>query len=211
MKVVQIKGGNGSGKSTICRQLLELNGVGVKHVAPLKWRDNDKRKVFGTILKNVGWIFVGGYSLDAMMGGTDCYPSTVNLIKKAIELSVEFALADNNIVGIVFEGMMISTIKSTFYQYLLQLELSFGIEPLFVILQTTPNGCMTRLARRPSVRKKKLPKFENIASKSTMVVTHALTYNQKYVRWIDVEHTAEGDMLRRFAEEVGDEWLLENL
>lgn len=207
MKICQIKGGNGSGKTTIVKQLLELNGE--ENVQLLTWLEDDGEEyAYGMYLEEVGWITIGTYFLDKPMGGTDC-GFTVDKIKDALQFAID---CEEDVVGIIFEGMMISTIKSTFYDFLLSWEDFYGgIEPLFVILQTTPNGCMGRIAQRPSTtgRKKKPPKFENIAGKSAMVVSHALTYDQKYVRWIDVEHTSEHQMLYTFLAEVEDEDLLE--
>ena len=213
MKVVQVKGGNGSGKTTIAKQLLELNGTAAGDIARLKWGDdNGKWRQYAMYLRNIGYILIGQYSLDKAMGGTDCYPTTVDDIKAAIRqaIDVELELAFG-IYAIVFEGMMIST-TSTFYHYLLELAEEYSdVEPLIVILKTTPDGCMKRIAARPSKRTKKVPKFENIASKSELVVRHAKTYDQQYVRWIDVERTPEDAMVVRFLEEIGDGELLDEV
>ena len=75
-------------------------------------------------LRNVGWILIGQYSLDKPSGGTDVYPTNVEPIKDAITLAIPVVDEMScEVFGILFEGMMISTIKTTFYNHLLELEI----------------------------------------------------------------------------------------
>ena len=194
MKIVQIKGSNGSGKTTIVKQMLALEPD------PIYGMWDHIGKYYATIMPTIGWVAVGEYDLDRKMGGCDGL-SSVQLIKDAIlDCMAEFIEYDG-MFGIVFEGMMISTIKSTFYDFLLSLETPY-IEPLFVILAASPKGCIERIRNRGTMRKNL--NHDNIRSKCELVMRHAKTYDQKYVRYIDVDNTEERDMLKAFAGRVGD-------
>lgn len=185
MKIIQIKGANGSGKTTIAKQLIACG----EHVLV---RLTKQGKPYATILPDLGWIVIGHYDPASKMGGCDNMPNIA---------SIKFAIRNclalyPNYYGIVFEGMMISTIKSTFYEYLLGLEKKNGIEPLFVILDTTTDSCLKRISGRGTMKPNL--KVENIASKVESIKRHALTYDQKYVRWIDVDKVKPYDMLSTF-------------
>ena len=109
--------------------------------------------------------------------------------------------------GVVFEGMMISTIKSTFYDYLAWLTGEYGITPRFVILEATVDGCVSRIDARGTRRS--IMKPASVASKCALVLRHAATYPPRFVKYIDVEHTPESLMIVEFLKAVGDEEMLE--
>ena len=198
MKIVQIKGANGSGKTTIVKQL-------IKYSANTRLLKISKTQtVFATALDDIGWVALGKYPEDSKMGGCDNF-KTIEEVKRGIRMAVN-ARPD---AWIVFEGMMISTIKSTFYDLLLHIERARPkIHPLFVILNATPQGCLNRLAGRGTMKSNL--KVENIENKCKMVVRHAKTYDQKYVRWIDVETTPMERMGLEFLRAVDDAALVED-
>lgn len=197
MKIVQIKGANGSGKTTIIKQMLAQCSNPRYH----KWADGRANPtVYATSMPEIGWVAVGKYDARSKMGGCDRLPS-VQMIKDAIVDSVLLALRLEREraryrCGVVFEGMMISTIKSTFYNFLLEQQAERGIEPLFVILQATPEGCIQRISNRGTMRKNL--NHDNIRAKCAMVIRHAKTYDPQYVRWMDVETIPEANMLKQF-------------
>lgn len=195
-KICQIKGSNGSGKTTIVKQLIHFSSD-VK-VLTLK----STGRVFATAMDDIGWVAIGEYPEDKKMGGCDKFPrpGTVPLIKEAIRT----ALVARPDYWIVFEGMMISTIKSTFYDYLLMLERSEGIVPLFVILDATVQGCMSRLGDRGTKRSDRSKLVENVGNKCDMIIRHARTYAPRYVRWIDIEHVPVERMALEFIKSVDD-------
>ena len=202
-KICQIKGSNGSGKTTIVKQLIHFSSD-VK-VLTLK----STGEVFATAMDDIGWVAIGDYPEDKKMGGCDKFPrpGTVSLIKDAIRTAM-IARPD---YWIVFEGMMISTIKSTFYHYLLMLEMSEGIIPLFVILNADVQGCMDRLGDRGTARSNRSKLVENVGSKCELVVRHARTYEPKYVRWLDVENIPVDRMALEFIKAVDDVTLEDEL
>ena len=197
MKIVQIKGANGSGKTTIIKQLLSYSA----NTKVLKI--SKTQTVFGTAMDDIGWIVLGKYPEDSKMGGCDNF-KTIDEVKRGIRLAMQ-ARPDS---WVVFEGMMISTIKSTFYDELLRLEKAYpkNVHPLFVILQATPQGCLNRLSGRGTMKSNL--KVENIENKCEMVIRHAQTYDPKYVRWIDVESTPLERMGLEFLKAVDDEALV---
>ena len=114
MKVIQIKGANGSGKSTIMYQLIQASGD-----AQIKDLGNYQL----TILDTLHMVLVGKYDGKLTSNGCD-HIKTVQEMKNAIVN----ALALYPGYDVIFEGMLISTIKSTFYNFLLQLEKERGID-----------------------------------------------------------------------------------
>jgi deoxyadenosine/deoxycytidine kinase len=198
MKIVQIKGANGSGKTTIAKQLINYSA----NTKALKLAKT--RKVFATALDDIGWVILGKYPEDSKMGGCDNF-KTIEEVKRGIRVAIQ-ARPD---AWVMFEGMMISTIKSTFYDMLLQIEEARPkIHPLFVILNATPQGCLNRLAGRGTMKSNL--KVENIENKCKQVIRHAKTYDQKYVRWIDVETTPLERMGLEFLRAVDDVALVDD-
>jgi thymidylate kinase len=200
VKIVQIKGANGSGKTTIVKQLISCsNDVNLLTVPKTD-------KVFATAMDDIGWVAVGKYPEDSKMGGCDNF-KTIDETKRAIRLAMKYRPES----WIVFEGMMISTIKSTFYDMLLGVEKAYKykIHPLFVILEATPQGCLNRLSAR-GTRRANL-KVANVENKCNLVIRHAKTYEPQYVRWMDVESISLERMVREFLIAVDDDALLNEL
>lgn len=182
MKIVQIKGANGSGKSTIAFQLLELSN-------DVEYTD------YGTILHDLGWVLIGRYVPGKLTSNGCDKMGVVATIKDAIGV----AFTNHPGFNILFEGMMISTIKSTFYNFLLELHNVYcDVQPLFVVMDSTPQACLKRLSLRGT--KKSNLKIGNIVNKCNLVVRHAKTYDQELVRWFHVDDVELDDMLDTFLE-----------
>jgi len=188
--IIQIKGSNASGKTTIVKQLIELSDS----VRYLRWNNG---KIYATVMDDLQWVAVGFYD-DKPMGGCDRL-HTVDHVKRAIVDIMD----DYPDYAIVFEGMMISTIKSTFYNYLLELQDSDNICPVFVILRTTIDGCIARLeSRRTHKGVIKQSTVDGMERKCIAIVRHALTYDQDRVAWMDVDAIANKNMVGTFLELV---------
>lgn len=194
IKVVQLKGSNGTGKTTLVKQL----GAMSEDWTWVTWPDGT---VYATVFDNVRWAAIGKYDPDKPMGGCDLMPS-IEAIKRAI-LDVRRNYPDH---WIVFEGMMISTIKSTFYEFLTSLQTK-DVQTLFVVLKSTPEGCVKRIQGRGTM--KPGLKVDNVAQKCEMIVRHAKEYDPTLVRWINVDDTPEECMLPFFLWEVYDYELID--
>jgi hypothetical protein len=204
LMVVQIKGSNGSGKSTIVKDLMNFE-LDIDAGEEPKYLETSYGDVYGTLNEYAGWLGVGKYD-PAKPTRVGCDPiPTIAQIKASIELTIRHALDLEYPFGVVFEGMMISTIKSTFYDYLLRMRDKYDIQPLFVILNAEPDGCIARIEGRGTKRKNFKP--DQIVRKCALVLRHARTYPQDLVRYFSVEETAREDMLPAFLKLVGDEEL----
>lgn len=195
MKIVQVKGSNGSGKTTLVKEL----GLLSEDWTYLTW---DGGKVYATVFDNIRWAAIGKYDPNAAMGGCDCLGS-VDEIKRAIQDVMRYRKG----YWIVFEGMMISTIKSTFYNFLLDIEAKGKAKVLFVILKSTAEGCITRIRGRGTMRADL--QVDNVAAKCDMVIRHAQTYDPDHVRWINVENTPKEALMPVFLFEVDDTELID--
>lgn len=140
--------------------------------------------MLATVLDDKGWCVIGKYAAGSKMGGCDGMDTIIE-IKRAILASLNVYPGYN----VLFEGMMISTIKSTFYDYLLRLEAARGIQPVFVILVTPADACIRRLQERGTIKADL--KRENIIHKCISVVDHAKTYDDGYVRWMYPDNTPQ--------------------
>ncbi len=184
--VVQIKGSNGSGKTTIVRQLISRSNAVIDV-------EDGAGKVILVVLEDLGWLTIGRYSENSKTGGCDTM-RTVQSIKDAIVM----ARRDYPTYNVVFEGMMISTIKTTFYDLLL--ERISGISPLFVILTTDADCCLERISNRVAGGRSSMKSRDGVANKCDIVVRHAKCYDQKYVRYIDTSNIPLDGMLDAFME-----------
>jgi energy-coupling factor transporter ATP-binding protein EcfA2 len=195
IKIAQIKGSNGSGKTTIVQQLMGLS----HEISQLQ---TENGIVLATCFDTIKWAAIGPYDLSKKMGGCDCL-NNIDLIKQAI-LTVRQECSD---YWIVFEGMMISTIKTTFYNFLAELSFNDSIEPVMVILRTDVDGCLRRIAGRGTMK----PDLNigNIRTKCELVLRHAQEYDPRVVRYIDVDAVACSGMLTKFLDAVGDTKLLD--
>ena len=131
---------------------------------------------------------------------------TVDNIKNSILRTIETCPG----YWIVFEGMMISTIKSTFYDFLLGIHREHKhIFPVFVVMNATLDGCINRITNRGTMRPGM--NVEMVYDKNKNILRHVQTYDQRFVRYLNVEDLNEEDMLPEFLRLVGDKDLLEQL
>lgn len=192
MRIIQIKGPNGSGKTTLVKDLIRQS----RNLTLYEWADT--YKVFATGIDDIGWIAIGEYKPDKKMGGCDGMKS-IDEIKTAIQyamgLCTSGALPLDNISyhSIVFEGAMISTIKSTFYDWLLDMD---GVDPIFVMLTSSLQGCLNRIVGRGT--KSVMKSSDGVASKIACIDRQIDVYDPQYIRIMDVDSIPRKDMLKTF-------------
>ena len=150
--------------------------------------------IVATVMDDIRWAAIGQYSPHKKGGGCDAL-NTVHSIKDAIAITMDELPG----YAIVFEGMMISTIVSTFYDHLMSMG---GIRPLFVILNASPDGCLARISDRSAGGRSAMKSDQGVRDKCRQILAHAARYDPRYVRYINVEHTPEDAMLTEFLRAV---------
>lgn len=194
--VVQIKGTNGSGKTTIARQLIALSKEKWYMTEPTK---TGKQRVLATVLYDLQWVVLGNYPEDSKMGGCDGL-KTIDIMKGIITRALE----EYPGYWILFEGMMISTLKDTFYLWLKELD----VEPVFVFLITNTQSCLDRINSRGT---NSIKNPQNIDDKNRRIAMHADYYDPKMVAKLYVDRIDREAMLSRFLDAIGDERTLAHL
>lgn len=188
-KIVQIKGSNGTGKTTIMKQLVALSED--KYLV----RHPITHKPYATVLYDLQWCLVGLYPEDRQMGGTDNIHTVAEMkaiIKELVETYPGYWVA--------LEGMMIST-TMTIYNYMLELkEAGYNVEPCVVVLQSSVEGCIKRIEKR---RGSPLARTDLVANKCELVMKHV--YHPGHVTYINIDRVCEEDMLATFLKTVGDD------
>lgn len=187
-KIVQIKGSNGTGKTTLMKQLVALsNDIYFVH-------HPETRKPHATVLYDLQWCIIGLYPEEKQMGGCD----NIHTVQEVKDILLELVESYPG-YWIAFEGMMIST-TMTMYNYMLELQQSHGIEPYVVVLKSSVEGCLKRIEKR---RGSPLERTDLVAQKCELVMRHQ--YSPEHVAYIDVDSIGVDDMLPTFLQTVGDD------
>jgi cytidylate kinase len=197
-KVIQIKGANGSGKTTIARQLIGLSN----NVIPLHDTDNRfrfiGRKPFAMYLADLDWIVVGNYPEGGLSGGCDGLPDVATMKAVIAYLVIAYPTA-----WILFEGAMISS-TMTLYYFIRDLALTDKtFEPVAVLLRASVEGCIKRLEKRKGVELTETS-FTRVADKCKAILRQDALYERTHLRHIDVDAVEECDMVYDFLVTV--EW-----
>lgn len=190
-KVVQVKGANGSGKSTIARQLISLsNNVELVTDASIM------TKPYATVLHDIRWVVIGQYIPGAKHGGCD------NIQKMDITLmSIQTAAFTYDNYWVLFEGSLIST-TMTCYNFLLNVQADLMFDPAVVILNTTMDGCLRRLEIRKRDGVKLTPEmFTQLAPKLDRIPKQK--HQPEHVYSMDVDNLPLEDMVYEFLSVTG--------
>jgi len=136
--IIQIRGCNGSGKSTIIRKLLRAYGKN-----PRWAKINGKRKIVGYRLSRMSQrtYVIGAY--ETPTGGCDVFP-TVSAVERWVE---HFAKKGN----VVFEGAMISTLTGRFVALARKMQSRRDCHAhrfIFAVLDTPLHKCRRRIEKR---------------------------------------------------------------
>lgn len=130
--IVNLRGTNGSGKSTVARSLLA--GAREVELAPYTTARGAARRVVGYHAADLGLVIVGPYRTEC--GGCDAV-KTQNLVCESVRLAARLA------PNVLFEGVIVSTLFSRY------LELSRELGGLtWAYLDTPLDVCLARIAAR---------------------------------------------------------------
>lgn len=193
MKVVQIKGANAAGKTTIMRDLQALSN----NVEVLSWPNG---LAFATVLHDLKFILIGEYKATSRMGGMDEIPTAIE-VRTAILQSLRMYPKYR---AVIVEGMLLSTTKYAYYNLQLWLKKTKGYMPYIVCLSSTVKATLKRLEARGATREGGV-KVANIKDKIDRVNNYGRDYKQKYVRWMYVDKIAREDMLEEFLKAIEEE------
>lgn len=192
-KIVQVKGANGSGKTTIARQLIALSS----NPTEVYSQDVMKgRKPYATLLPDLGWVVIGSYPAGGKSGGCD----TINQMDDVM-MAIQVAAFTYDKHWILFEGAMIAT-TMTCYNFMLKVQADLMFEPAVVILYTTMDGCLRRLEKRKGDGVKLTPEmFTQLAPKLDRIPKQK--HQPEHVYRMDVDQLSEGDMVYEFLSVIG--------
>lgn len=136
--IVNIRGANGSGKSTAARFFIPPNAVSVD-LAPYKTPKGTPRTVVGQLDEAHSVATVGSYA--TACGGLDQVPNF-----DLMRLSITMASAQAN--HVIAEGVLASTVYSSWAQYASQMKRDCYIDFVFAYLRVPLAECLRRIQIR---------------------------------------------------------------
>lgn len=137
--IVNIRGCNGSGKSTIPMLMMELD----PEYEVIKLGVSKTGKPCSpalTVFHNIRWVALGTYFNKT--GGMDTYGTNADTIK-----ALEYALKNYPEYDIVMEGVIASTIKSTYANLFVSLQ-QRGYKVLIMAFLPPVEICLERIQKR---------------------------------------------------------------
>ena len=134
--LVNIRGTNGSGKSTIPISLKDDPDM-YEVVKPYQ----GKPKKILTVFPNYGWVALGDYSNPT--GGLDKFPN-----KAFTEKVLYYALKKFPEYNILMEGILAATTYSTYADLFREVQDSYGIQPVIYYLMPPVETCIERIKKR---------------------------------------------------------------
>lgn len=134
--LVNIRGTNGSGKSTIPISMKDDPDMYVV-VRPYK----GKPKKILTVFPTYGWVALGDYSNPT--GGLDKFPNKA-FTEKVLRYSLK-RFSDSNVI---MEGILAATTYSTYAQLFKEVQEEFDVQPVIYYLMPPVDVCIERIRRR---------------------------------------------------------------
>lgn len=134
--LVNIRGTNGSGKSTIPISMKD-DPYMYEVVRPYK----GKPKKILTVFPNYGWVALGDYNNQT--GGLDKFPN-----KEFIRKVLEYALKKFPEYNILLEGILVSTTYSTYAELFAEMQETYGVQPVIYYLMPPVETCIARIKKR---------------------------------------------------------------
>lgn len=134
--LVNIRGTNGSGKSTIPVAMKDDPDT-YQVIRPHQGRP---RKIL-TVFPNYGWVALGSY--ERQVGGLDAFPN-----KAFTEKVLQYALKKFPEYNILMEGILASTTYSTYAELFRNVQKEWGIQPVIYYLMPPVEVCIERIKQR---------------------------------------------------------------
>lgn len=134
--LVNIRGTNGSGKSTIPFAMKDDPDM-YQVIRPHQGRP---RKIL-TVFPNYGWVALGSY--ERQVGGLDAFPN-----KAFTEKVLQYALKKFSEYNILMEGILASTTYSTYAELFRNVQKEWDIQPVIYYLMPPVEVCIERIKQR---------------------------------------------------------------
>lgn len=134
--LVNIRGTNGSGKSTIPVSM-KSDPDTYQVVRPYQGKP---RKIL-TVFPNYGWVALGAY--ERQVGGLDGFPS-----KAFTEKVLQYALKKFPQYNILMEGILASTTYSTYAELFRNVQEEWEVQPVIYYLMPPVEVCIERIKQR---------------------------------------------------------------
>lgn len=134
--LVNIRGTNGSGKSTIPVLMKDDPGMYIV-VRPYQ----GKPKEILTIFPTYGWVALGSYK--KQVGGLDKFPN-----KAFTEKVLRYTLKKYPDYNVLMEGILASTTYSTYAELFRNVQEEFDVQPVIYYLMPPVQTCIDRIKER---------------------------------------------------------------
>lgn len=135
--LVNIRGCNGAGKSTIPMSMMSDSKMFVQE---LKYSDGKRMGSF-TVFPSYGWIALGTYfNKTGGLDGIRNMECTIATLYAAISMYPDF--------NIIMEGILCSTVFSSYAELFHKVEKQFGIQVLIISLLPPLEVCLDRIQKR---------------------------------------------------------------
>lgn len=134
--IVNIRGCNGAGKSTIPMCMMDDEKM---FVQSYEWEGKEREML--TVFPTYGWVALGTYFTKT--GGCDRFSS-----KSMTEYALERAVEDFPDYDVILEGIILSTVFSTYGDFFKNLEEEYGRKVVIVTLTTPIETCIERIYNR---------------------------------------------------------------
>lgn len=146
-KLVNLRGTNGSGKSSVPFSFINSD----KDTFELTYQVDGKERVIATVCPNEKWLFLGAYRTKC--GGLDYYKTVEQTVDS---LNLVFRLPFN----ILLEGVIASTIFSTYADLFNQININHERDVIVASLLPPLNTCLQRIQSRNGGKEVKCDQVE---------------------------------------------------
>lgn len=189
MKIIQIRGSNGAGKTTIVRQFVQRNNLEIKKV-----NIKGKETCISTN-KNGSIVVLGRY--DKKTGGCDLYDNTEHVLN-----TIMWTMINLKPKIIVFEGMIYS-LSYKFASKVSDFVKKYNYQYIAISLYTNPDVVFERIYKRNGGKPIKenliLDKIKSVKTSHNKLVSNG--YNSKL---IDTTNINENEMYKVIEGELNE-------